>query len=177
LKKLQRLLLKIQKKFLESKTTYYKTPIGIAEIVGNENGIQSISVLDESSVSLEKTKDIPVCLKDCVIQLEEYFEGKRTEFDLQLNLQGTIFQQSVWKELSTVPYGKTRSYLEQSKQLGDLKAIRAVASTNGKNPIGIVIPCHRVIGSDGSLTGYASGIWRKKWLLDHENPIKQQSLF
>jgi len=177
LKKLQRLLLKIQKKFLESKTTYYKTPIGIAEIVGNENGIQSISVLDESSVSLEITKDIPVCLKDCVIQLEEYFEGKRTEFDLQLNPQGTIFQQSVWKALSTITYGKTRSYLEQSKQLGDPKAIRAVASANGKNPIGIVIPCHRVIGSDGSLTGYASGIWRKKWLLDHENPVKQQSLF
>ena len=159
------------------KTTYYKTPIGIAEIVGNEHGIQSISVLDESTVSLEITRDIPVCLKDCVIQLEEYFKGKRTEFDLQLNPQGTIFQQSVWKELSNIPFGKTRSYLEQSKQLGNPKAIRAVASANGKNPIGIVIPCHRVIGSDGSLTGYASGIWRKKWLLDHENPVKQQSLF
>jgi methylated-DNA-[protein]-cysteine S-methyltransferase len=177
LKKLQRLPLKIQKKFLKSKTIYYKTTIGIAEIVGNENGIQSISVLDESSVSLEITRDIPVCLKDCVIQLEEYFEGKRTEFDLQLNPQGTIFQQSVWKALSTIPYGKTRSYLEQSKKLGDPKAIRAVASANGKNPIWIVIPCHRVIGSDGSLTGYAGGIWRKKWLLEHENPVKQQSLF
>jgi methylated-DNA-[protein]-cysteine S-methyltransferase len=161
-----------------STTTYYKTPIGTAKIIGDNNGIQSISVLDkdfEVSTALDET--LPTCLQECMVQLDEYFAGTRTEFDLKLNPQGTQFQQKVWKELLKTPFNKTRTYLEQSKSLGDVKAIRAVASANGKNPIWIVIPCHRVIGSDGSLTGYAGGIWRKKWLLDHENPVKQQSLF
>ena len=112
-----------------------------------------------------------------MVQLEEYFKGERTEFTVKLNPQGTVFQQRVWKELLQIPFNKTRTYLEQSKALGDVKAIRAVAAANGKNPIWILIPCHRVLGSDGSLTGYAGGIWRKKWLLAHENPVKQQSLF
>lgn len=155
-------------------TTYYKTPIGTAKIIGDENGIQSVSVLDDA---IETSKEIPVCLQNCVTQLEEYFIGKRKDFDLKLNPQGTTFQKKVWQELLTISYNTTRTYLEQSKALGDVKAIRAVASANGKNPIWIIIPCHRVIGSDGSLTGYAGGIWRKKWLLAHENPVKQQSLF
>ena len=121
--------------------------------------------------------DIPECLQDCVTQLDQYFKGKRNDFDLKLNPQGTIFQKRVWEELLNIPFNKTRTYLEQSKALGDVKAIRAVASANGKNPIWIIIPCHRVIGSDGSLTGYAGGIWRKKWLLAHENPVKQKPLF
>ncbi|MCK5677367.1 MAG: methylated-DNA--[protein]-cysteine S-methyltransferase, partial [Flavobacteriaceae bacterium] len=100
-----------------------------------------------------------------------------TSFDLKLNPQGTDFQQNVWNELQRIPYGKTTSYLDQSKKMGNVKAIRAIASANGKNPIWIIIPCHRVIGSDGSLTGYAGGLWRKKWLLEHENPTKQTSLF
>lgn len=169
-----KLQLKIQKKFLESKKAYYKTPIGTAEIVGSENGIQSISVLDEE---IETSSHVPDFLKDCVTQLDEYFKGERVEFDLKLNPQGTTFQQSVWEELNNIPFGKTRTYMEQTKKIGDPKAIRAVASANGKNPIWIVIPCHRVIGADGSLTGYAGGIWRKKWLLEHESPVKQQSLF
>ena len=159
---------------MESKTAYYKTPIGTAKIVGDENGIQSVSVLDKD---IETSKEVPVFLQDCVTQLEEYFKGERASFNLTVNPKGTAFQKKVWKELLEIPYGKTRSYLEQSKALGDVKAIRAVASANGKNPIWIIIPCHRVIGSDGSLTGYAGGIWRKKWLLAHENPVKQQSLF
>jgi methylated-DNA-[protein]-cysteine S-methyltransferase len=152
---------------------YYKTPIGTAKIVGNEFGISSITVLDEEI----ETTEIPLPLKKCVQQLEEYFKGKRTVFDIKLNPQGTDFQKKVWNELLNIPYGKTRTYLEQTKKLGDIKAIRAVASANGKNPIWIIIPCHRVIGSNGSLTGYAGGIWRKKWLLEHENPVKQQTLF
>ena len=112
-----------------------------------------------------------------MLQLKEYFQGKRTSFNLLLNPQGTKFQKLVWKGLSTIPYGKTISYLAQSKKIGDIKAVRAVAAANGKNPISIIIPCHRVIGSDGSLTGYAGGVWRKKWLLDFENPLKQLSLF
>lgn len=155
-------------------TAYYKTPLGTAKIVGDENGISAITVMDDV---VETSAEIPEILKDCVQQLDEYFNGTLKQFNLKLNPQGTDFQKRVWKELLQVSYGKTRTYLEQSKQLGDVKAIRAVASANGKNPIWIVIPCHRIIGSDGSLTGYAGGIWRKKWLLEHENPSIQQSLF
>lgn len=162
----------------KSKTTYHKTPIGIAEIIGDTNGIQSVSVLDDEAISDENLNtETPECLKDCVLQLEEYFNGKRASFNLTVNPKGTPFQKKVWAALLNIPYGKTRTYLQQSKALGDVKAIRAVASANGRNPLWIIIPCHRVIGSDGSLTGYAGGIWRKKWLLAHENPVKQQSLF
>ncbi|PKP12857.1 MAG: cysteine methyltransferase [Bacteroidetes bacterium HGW-Bacteroidetes-3] len=157
-----------------NKTAYCKTPIGTAKIVGNENGISAVTVVDDD---VETSAEMPEILKDCVQQLEEYFNGTRKEFTLKLNPQGTDFQKKVWGELLKVPFGKTRTYLEQSKKLGDVKAIRAVASANGKNPIWIIIPCHRIIGSDGSLTGYAGGIWRKKWLLEHENPSTQQSLF
>lgn len=152
---------------------YIKTPLGIAKIIGDENGVTEISVLDDGIV----TEQIPSILQETVAQLNEYFEGKRTSFDFKLNPKGTDFQQKVWKSLLEIPFGKTRTYLEQSKILGDVKAIRAVASANGKNPLWIVVPCHRVIGTDGSLTGYAGGLWRKKWLLEHENPSNQVSLF
>ncbi|CAN1491281.1 Ada Methylated DNA-protein cysteine methyltransferase [Flavobacteriaceae bacterium] len=154
-------------------TVYIKTPLGYAQIMGDEDGIVSIKVHDEAEVSSKH----PDFLQEAVNQLQDYFEGKRTNFDLKLNPKGTEFQQKVWKALLEIPYGKTRTYLEQSKILGDVKAIRAVASANGKNPLWIVVPCHRVIGSDGSLTGYAGGLWRKKWLLEHENPTTQQTLF
>jgi methylated-DNA-[protein]-cysteine S-methyltransferase len=154
-------------------TAYIKTPLGIATIIGDENGISVISVSDEGEVS----KTIPTILQDTVLQLNDYFEGKRNDFDFKLNPKGTDFQQKVWKGLLEIPFGKTMSYMDLSKKLGDVKAIRAVASANGKNPLWIVVPCHRVIGTDGSLTGYAGGLWRKKWLLEHENPTMQQSLF
>ncbi|MGF1557245.1 methylated-DNA--[protein]-cysteine S-methyltransferase [Paucihalobacter sp.] len=150
------------------------TPLGFAKISGDPDGIASISILNSEETI---TDIIPELLEDCVYQLQEYFEGKRKEFQLKLNPQGTDFQKTVWKALQNIPYGTCMSYLELSKQLGDIKAIRAVAKANGKNPIWIVIPCHRVIGSDGSLTGYAGGLARKQWLLNHENPCKQQSLF
>lgn len=150
------------------------TPLGFTKITGDDDGIWSVTVLN----SEEKITDIiPESLQECVYQLQDYFEGKREHFDLKLIPQGTEFQQSVWKQLQTIPYGKKISYLDLSKQLVDVKAIRAVANANGKNPIWIIIPCHRVIGSDGSLTGYAGGLARKQWLLNHENPYKQQSLF
>ena len=126
---------------------------------------------------IEISTKIPKELKGAVLQLKDYFEGKRNHFDFPLNPEGTPFQQKVWSALLEIPFGKTVSYLELSKKLGDVKAIRAVASANGKNPLWIVVPCHRVIGTDGSLTGYAGGLWRKKWLLEHENPTTQQSLF
>jgi methylated-DNA-[protein]-cysteine S-methyltransferase len=159
---------------LEIQTKYCKTPIGQAKIVGDKNGIKSISILDEDTVSVELT---PFCLQDCVLQLEAYFNGSRDHFNLTVNPKGTAFQKKIWKSLLKIPYGKTKNYLEQSITLGDVKAIRAVASAIGKNPLLIVIPCHRVLGSDASLTGYAGGVWRKKWLLTHENIVKQQSLF
>lgn len=154
-------------------TAFINSPLGITKIVGDENGISVISVLSEGEVS----KTIPKELKGAVAQLKEYFDGKRIYFDFKLNPKGTDFQQKVWQELLNIPFGKTMSYLELSKKIGDVKAIRAVASANGKNPLWIVIPCHRVIGTDGSLTGYAGGLWRKKWLLEHETPSNQQSLF
>jgi methylated-DNA-[protein]-cysteine S-methyltransferase len=156
-----------------SQLTYFKCPLGIAKIVGDAIGISEISILDEGEVS----NFVPKELEQAVIQLQEYFEGKRTHFDLKINPKGTDFQRSVWHELLNIPFGKTLSYMELSKKIGDVKAIRAVAAANGKNPLWIVIPCHRVIGADGSLTGYAGGLGRKKWLLDFENPTKQQSLF
>jgi len=155
-------------------TCIIKSPLGYTKIVGNENGIASISVLDSEE---KETEIIPEALQDCVLQLREYFEGKRTAFSLKLNPDGTGFQKQVWKELQNIPYGKTISYLDLSKKLRDVKAIRAVANANGKNPLWIVVPCHRVIGSNGNLTGYAGGLHRKQWLLEHENPHKQQSLF
>jgi methylated-DNA-[protein]-cysteine S-methyltransferase len=151
-----------------------KSPLGFTKIVGDEDGISEVTILNSEE---KETAIIPVVLEDCVIQLQEYFKSNRTMFDLNLNLQGTDFQKKVWKQIEQIPYGKTISYLELSKQLGDIKAIRAVANANGKNPLWIIIPCHRVIGSDGSFTGYAGGLHRKQWLLEHESPFKQQSLF
>lgn len=154
-------------------TVFINTPLGTAKIKGDENGVTLISILQEGQIS----KNIPLELKEVVNQLNNYFEGNCSQFSLLLNPKGTDFQKRVWKELLQIPYGKTVSYLELAKKIGDEKAVRAVAAANGKNPLWIVVPCHRVIGSDGSLTGYAGGLWRKKWLLDHENPVKQQSLF
>lgn len=175
------------------KTCIIKSPLGFTKIVGDFDGITSVTVLNNiehtegdsnnlpflrKQESEEKITDIiPIELEDCVIQLQEYFDGNRKNFSVKLNPQGTDFQKRVWNSLKEIPYGKTISYLDLSKQLGDVKAIRAVANANGKNPLWIIIPCHRVIGSDGSLTGYAGGLHRKQWLLEHESPYKQQSLF
>lgn len=154
-------------------TAYLQTPIGYAEFKGDENGLASITVFDGG----KPDNIIPEVLEDAVYQFSEYLEGKRKTFDLKLNPEGTDFQKRVWNALVEIPYGKTVSYLKLAKTLGDAKAIRAVAAANGKNPLWIVVPCHRVIGSNGDLTGYAGGLHRKKWLIEHESPVKQQSLF
>ena len=156
-------------------TAYIKTPLGIAAIEGNEEGITRITTTDSEATSPSET--IPDVLQQAVNELNEYFAGKRSEFTFTLNPQGTDFQKRVWNALLEIPFGTTTTYQKLSVKLGDVKAIRAVASANGKNPLWIVVPCHRVIGSDGSLTGYAGRLWRKKWLLEHENPPIQQSLF
>lgn len=156
------------------KTAYLTTAKGTLEIKGTDRGIASVHFMNSE---IFVSEIIPKELKPSVDQLTEYFEGKRTHFDLKLNPEGTEFQKKVWKKLQEIPFGKTISYQQIANQLGDPKVIRAAASANGKNPIAIIIPCHRVIGSDGSLTGYAGGLHRKKWLLEHESPLKQGVLF
>ncbi len=152
---------------------YIQTPIGVAELKGDKNGLASVTVLNNKI----PIGTIPTELKEAAEQFQQYFNGNRTVFNLKLNPSGTDFQKKVWNALLEIPFGKTISYLELSKQLGDVKAIRAVASANGKNPLWIVVPCHRVIGTNGDLTGYAGGLHRKKWLLEHESPAKQTTLF
>ena len=154
-------------------TAYIESPVGLLEVQCTEGGLRSVNFVEE-----RQFEENPNAYNQLTInQLSEYFEGKRTHFDLPFDLEGTDFQKRVWAELLNIPFGKTRSYMEQSKALGDVKAIRAVASANGQNKIAIIIPCHRVIGSDGSLTGFAGGLHRKKWLLEFETPPTQQSLF
>ncbi len=155
-------------------TIYLNTPVGTLEIKGDIDGLAFVNFIDPKE---NESKIIPESLQNTVQQLSEYFEGNRTNFKLKLNPEGTFFQKKVWQQIKDIPFGKTASYQEIANQLGDPKAIRAAASANGKNPIAIIIPCHRVIGSDGSLIGYAGGLHRKKWLLEHENPVKQKSLF
>ncbi|MBL4662576.1 MAG: methylated-DNA--[protein]-cysteine S-methyltransferase [Flavobacteriaceae bacterium] len=155
-------------------TTYMTTPMGVLEIKGDASGVASVHFMD---TEISSSEVVPEVLLPAITQLKEYFSKTRTEFQLTLNPEGTIFQKKVWKQLETIPFGKTTSYQKMANNLGDPKVIRAAASANGKNPIAIIIPCHRVIGSDGSLTGYAGGLHRKKWLLEHESPVKQGELF
>lgn len=154
--------------------TYLATPIGYLRIEGGQKGIQSVTFVDQVE---DPSELVPEVLQEAVIQLKEYFQKERSQFDLQLDPDGTPFQKEVWKALQNIPFGKQISYQEMANRLGDPKVIRAAASANGKNPIGIIIPCHRVVGSDGSLVGYAGGLHRKKWLLAHESPVRQGELF
>lgn len=156
------------------KNAMIQTPLGILSLEGDENGIGKLTFQEEEDFV---TEEIPVELQLAVDELRAYFRGELKGFSFKLNPKGTDFQQKVWKELSDIPYGKTISYAELAQNIGDVKAVRAVAAANGRNPLAIVVPCHRVIGSDGSLTGYASGLWRKKWLLELESPHPQQTLF
>jgi methylated-DNA-[protein]-cysteine S-methyltransferase len=116
-------------------------------------------------------------VKNCFDQLKEYFEGKRKIFSIDLDFEGTDFQKKVWNELLKIPFGQTISYLELSRRIGDVKAIRAVGNANGKNPVSIIVPCHRVIGTSGKLIGYGGGLWRKRWLLEFERSFVQKDLF
>jgi len=154
--------------------SYVQTPIGFLEIRGEPEAVFSIRFVDEVQENARHARGM---VKRAAKQLEEYFKGTRKDFDLVLLPYGTPFQRKVWDSLQHIPYGKTLSYLDLTKQIGPATAIRAVAAANGKNPIAVVIPCHRVIGRDGSLTGYAGGLHRKRFLLNLEAPVKQTSLF
>lgn len=144
---------------------YFESPIGIIKLSANEQALLSLYFVDQKSGD-EDVKQ-PVLLKTKQ-QLEEYFAGKRKTFDLPLQPVGTFFQRRVWSALQKVPFGKTASYGEIAKESGNPKAMRAVGLANGRNPISIIIPCHRIIGADGKLVGYGGGLWRKEWLLQHE---------
>jgi len=152
------------------------TPVGFLEITSSENAIVAVSFVESGYIS---GKQIPEILKNAKQQLLEYFIGSRKIFDLPLEPKGTEFQLKVWKEVSKIEFGETASYLDIAKATGSEKNTRAVGLANGKNPIPIIIPCHRIIGSDGKLTGYAGGINKKQWLLKHEleNSTKQNLLF
>jgi|LSQX01.2.fsa_nt_gb methylated-DNA-[protein]-cysteine S-methyltransferase len=146
---------------------YYSTPIGLLEIIATDDFIVSVMFTDKSN----KVTKQPQVLKYCIKQLDEYFKGIRKEFNIVPKLSGTEFQIKVWNALNGIPYGKTLSYKDIAVKTGNDKAARAVGNANNKNKISIIIPCHRVIGKDGSLTGYAGGQSRKQWLLEHEKRI------
>ena len=146
-------------------TTYYKSPLGPVKIVGNQDSIVFLDFVEEERPG---DADLPFCLKAGVKQIDEYFKGNRSKFLLNLDPAGTKFQRSVWRQLEKIPFGEVVSYGQIAEAIGNPRACRAVGNANGKNPISIIIPCHRVIGSDGRLTGYGGGLWRKEWLIKHE---------
>ena len=165
---------------METFTTQFTFQNIKLEIQGTDDKIQSILFSHSSSKNFKTTiEGLPEIIRQCVIQIEEYFSEKRKEFTIPFSLEGTDFQKRVWNELLKIPYGETITYLELAKRLGDEKCIRAAASANGKNKLSIIIPCHRVIGANGSLTGYAGGIENKRYLLELErdNSTQEGMLF
>jgi len=159
--------------------TYYESPIGLLKIGGTDTYIAELSFVDNKDQIEHGEPGISDIIHQCTEELIEFFQGRRRTFDLPVHQDGTDFQKKVWGELLEIPFGKTISYLDLAKRLGDPKVIRAAASTNGKNKIAIIVPCHRVIGSDKTLVGYSGGLWRKKWLLQHEFKLAHgvQTLF
>ena len=159
--------------------TYYESPTGLIRIGGTETYISELTFIDNKSQIKHGEPGISDVMHHCTEQLIEYFQGKRREFNLPIHQDGTDFQSTVWSKLLGIPFGKTQSYADLARTIGDVKAVRAVAGANSKNKIAIIVPCHRIIGTDKSLTGYAGGLMRKKWLLQHEFRIKNgiQTLF
>jgi methylated-DNA-[protein]-cysteine S-methyltransferase len=150
-------------------TTYYQSPVGLLKVTGTDHFISEVKFIDDpENIPAHTGNDtLPPMAIQAVEQLIEYFHGNRRFFELPIAQEGTPFQQKVWQELMNIPFGKTISYLELSHRLGDPKVIRAAAAANGKNNVAIIVPCHRVIGSNNQLVGYAGGLPRKKWLLQH----------
>lgn len=147
-------------------SAFYESEIGWIKVTATSEAITSIKFEEELTPAMPVTG--PAVLADCLLQLDEYFKGQRKAFSLPLKPAGSRFQQIVWRQLAAIPYGQTVSYLDIARAIGNEQAVRAVGSANGQNKVAIVIPCHRVIGSNGQLTGYGGGLWRKAWLLQHE---------
>lgn len=152
---------------------YFDSPLGTIKVRGDVAGIQEV-VFEEPL--LNEINAVPISLRPCVLQLQQYFAGERRDFDVLTNPQGTAFQKAIWTLLAQLPYGRTLSYLKLSSLYGNTKAVRAVAAAIGKNPILVITPCHRVIGSDGTLVGYAGGMERKRKLLELEGYPVQQTI-
>jgi methylated-DNA-[protein]-cysteine S-methyltransferase len=143
----------------------YQSPIGPLGLTGTDDHIIEILFEPRTLVTMQTLPDI---FRQCIEELDAYFAGSSRTFGFHMQQSGTPFQQTVWQQLLTIPYGTTISYMQLAKQINNPKSIRAVGAANGSNHLPIVVPCHRVIGSNGSLTGFGGGIWRKKWLLEHE---------
>jgi methylated-DNA-[protein]-cysteine S-methyltransferase len=155
----------------EKFTARFESPIGSLKITAEEKGIVSIGFVEKSGLMRprpEKAPQGPAVLKDCLAQLDEYFRGRRKSFSVPLSLEGTAYQKKVWAALRRIPFGETATYGEIAAAAGNRRAGRAVGGANHRNPVSIIVPCHRVIGADGRLTGYGGGLWRKEWLLAHE---------
>ncbi|CAN5129014.1 methylated-DNA--[protein]-cysteine S-methyltransferase [soil metagenome] len=153
--------------------TYTNSPIGRLELQATDEGLTAVKFMFPEDVVQPEVEPNHPTLLATVQQLKEYFAGDRKVFDVPLAPQGSDFQKRVWHELVNIPWGTTTSYLHMAEKLGSRLTIRAVGGANGKNPIGVIIPCHRVIGANGNLTGYAGGLWRKQWLLELEGMANQ----
>lgn len=154
----------------DSHIVYFQSPAGLIEVRASEGMVCAISFVNHERYTA--TENIPA-IDVCITQLKEYFDGTRQEFYFPYRQEGSDFQQKVWQELEKIPFGTTVTYTEQTRRLGDMKALRAVAAANGKNKLAIVVPCHRVIGTHNKLTGYAGGLDKKLWLLEHERQFMQ----
>ena len=154
---------------MRSYTACYWSEIGPFEIVGTGEGIVTIRFNTDPLVT---DNNLPPSMTECLQQLDEYFKGRRQKFDVPLLLEGTDFQKAVWRQLQKIPFGQTASYGDVARAIDRPKAYRAVGNANNKNPVPLIVPCHRVIGSNGKLVGFGGGIWRKQWLLDHESSLR-----
>lgn len=143
---------------------YYESPIGLIEIAGTAAAVIALNFVAKRCREFTSNP----LVAEAVRQVAAYFGGHRREFDIEMAFDGTDFQQQVWRQLQTVPYGCVASYQDIARGVGRSAAVRAVGAANGRNPIAIMVPCHRIIGKNGKLVGYASGLWRKEWLLNHE---------
>ena len=152
-----------------NRTGYFQSPLGVIEIQVNDLALISVKFLGEEVFEENKSPQNNEIIMLTIGQLGQYFDGKLKEFDLPVQLEGTEFQRRVWSELKRIPFGKTISYSQLADKLGSRDLVRAVGSANGSNPLGIGVPCHRVVGRQGDLVGYAGGLWRKQWLLEHED--------
>jgi methylated-DNA-[protein]-cysteine S-methyltransferase len=149
---------------METYYGYVDSQIGLIEIEGTREAITGLYFVDERRPGAVTS----ALLEEALDQVLDYFQGARRQFELPLALGGTDFQRAVWQYLVTIPFGETASYGEVAMAIGRPRAVRAVGAANGRNPVSIIVPCHRVVGCDGSLTGYGGGLWRKEWLLRHE---------